>query len=214
MKGLILNNFYTLQDHMKLSMGIAIVMVIAFLIMGKPELMDAIVAGQILVFSMNIASSLQIDEKSKWDKMEITLPIRRCTVIKAKYIAFFLLVGIGVIVSLMTPMIAYIAGMEINLNDMVNGYSLGISICIGTLAIVYPAILIFGADKSETMLIIGAFVTVGLRFVVWILMNVIKGGLTINFNSSEVGVVALVVNILLFFVSYKISESIHARKNF
>lgn len=77
MQGLLLNNFYSMQNNIKTSFGIALCLLFVSFVAGDTSVLNAVIAAQIMVFPVNVGASLQIDEASKWSRIEITLPIKK-----------------------------------------------------------------------------------------------------------------------------------------
>lgn len=62
------------------------------------------------------------------------------------------------------------------------------------------------------MVSISAGLSVGLRFLVWMLLNLYMDD--VNYNGPETGYATLLLAVLLFAVSYLISVRIHRNKEF
>lgn len=212
MKGLILNNFYSMEDNIKLSFTLSILISSVSLIISDTKIISILVAAQIFIVLGNISSSLQMDEKSKWNKMEITMPVKRKTIIEAKYISFLLLIVLGSLFSLMTITVSLIRQIGLSGTEILNGYSFGLSLSLSTIAILYPVILKFGSNKSESVFILASVLSIVIRFLVWKGLRLVIND--VNFNGIEVGISNMLVSIIMFFISYFISVKVHTIKNF
>lgn len=149
MRGLLLNNLYSLQYNIRLSLGISLFLALISFAGVEHSALNAIIAAQIMVFVVTIGASLQADEASKWNRFEITLPVRRRTVIHAKYLSFLLLILMGTAASLVTMAIIYVKGADISGWSLSAGYTFGLSLSLSLLAIYYPVILKFGIEKAS-----------------------------------------------------------------
>ncbi|KHL93025.1 hypothetical protein QW71_26090 [Paenibacillus sp. IHB B 3415] len=212
MRGLLLNNYYSLQNNIKTSLGIALALLLVSFVAADHSVMNSIVAAQILIFSVSIGSSLQMDEASKWSKLEITMPIQRKTVINAKYLSFILLILTGSAVSIVTPALTYVRGIDTTHFNLSTGFTFGLSLSISTISIYYPVILKFGVEKSEMMIMVSAALSVAIRFLVWMLLGLLWK--PVNFNGAETGYVSLIVAVVIFAVSYLLAVRIHRNKEF
>lgn len=212
MRGLILNNFYSMEDTIKLSFIIAVFSAILSLGINSPNILSAIISCQFFMIIGNISASLQVDESSKWNKMEITLPVTRGDIITAKYISFIGLLLLGALFGLITLVITFIKGVPLSISAILGGYTFGLSATITTIAILYPLILKFGAKKSETMLFASAGAAIGICLSVRVILNLLIKG--VNFNSTQAGIVTTILSLLIFILSYFISVNIHRKKNF
>jgi hypothetical protein len=212
MRGLVVNNLYTSRDNIKLSLIIALLLAFVPLFVKENSIISIVIAMQTFVLVSNMSVSLKMDEASKWNKFEITLPVARNTLISAKYISFILLILIGVAASLVTVALQAIRG-KIDFNTLILGYNFGLQLSLSTVAIVYPLILKLGAEKSDTLLFMAIGLSVGLRFMVWYLLYLSDE--TITFRTSPVvGNISLAISLALFILSYFISAAIHRYKEF
>ncbi|AIQ52503.1 ABC-2 transporter permease [Paenibacillus sp. FSL R7-0331] len=213
MKGLLLNNFYSMQSNLKVSLGISLCLLLVSLFSSDITALNAVIAGQIMVFSVSIGASQQVDEAANWNRMEITLPVKRSTVIHAKYLSFIMLMVMGLAVSLCTPLLNMFKAAEpAGYMQLWSGYTFGLSLSISTISLCFPAILKFGVEKNEMMLFLSAGISVGLRIGVWALMNL--SGESVNFNGSEVGAGFLMLSLVMFAVSYLVAVRIQQNKEF
>ncbi len=212
MRGLVVNNLYTSRDNIKLSLIIALLLAFVPLFVKETSIISIVIAMQTFVLVSNMSVSLKMDEASKWNKFEITLPVARNTLISAKYISFILLILIGVAASLVTAAFQAMRG-KIDFNTLILGYNFGLQLSLSTVAIVYPLILKLGAEKSDTLLFTAIGLSVGLRFLVWYLLYLSDE--TITFRTSPVvGNISLAISLALFILSYFISAAIHRHKEF
>lgn len=211
MKGLVINNFYSMQDNIKLSAGIALAVVIIPLLATDPKILSMIIAVQTFVFASNIGTSLQMDETSKWNKWELTLPVTRTAIINAKYLSFILLIVMGLASSLVTLLLHGSLG-RLDAAALVHGYLFGLQLAITTVAIVYPLILKLGAEKSDVLLLTGAGLSIGIKMAIWYLLYLFNDA--ISFNSVTVGIASTLVAVLMFAVSYGVSARIQRNKEF
>lgn len=211
MNGLVANNFYSMQDNIKLSLMISLPISIVPLLIGDPGMIPMIIAIQTFIFASNTGTSLKMDESSKWNRFEITLPVTRNSIIGAKYISFLMLIAMGVAVSLVTVTLQSLWG-EPSAELLFTGYSFGLQLALTTIAIVYPLILKIGAEKSDTLLFVAAGAAVGLRFLIWYLLYLSDE--TIHFKSTIVDQVSLGLAIAMFILSYAVSVVIYRKKEF
>ncbi|MEG2338868.1 MAG: ABC-2 transporter permease, partial [Clostridium sp.] len=164
MKGLIINNFYSVGSTLKWTIGISVFINIAVMVgaVVYPTMIDilpALMLAQIGAFVGLIGTALQKDSTSKWSKFERTLPVRVCDIIKARYISFLIFSAIGVGLATITVVVMSIVSMEsMNFERVGYGYGFGITFALLVPAIMYPLILRFGADKSEILLMVSVLV--------------------------------------------------------
>lgn len=110
MKGLIRNNFYSMESNLIISFIMATALVFMPLFIKNIMIYPVIIAVQIFLFVVNTGTALHADNVAKWDKFELTLPIKRCMIIGAKYITFMLLILLGLVMGLCTTICIYFLG--------------------------------------------------------------------------------------------------------
>ncbi|OWA34018.1 hypothetical protein B9G55_16920 [Saccharibacillus sp. O16] len=212
MNGLVANNFYSMQENIKLSLLISLPIALVPFLLGDASLIPMVIAIQTFIFASNTGTSLKMDESSKWNKFELTLPVTRGSIIGAKYLSFLLLILLGITTSLTTVMVQKITGGELPQQFLLSGYSFGLQLAFCSIAIVYPLILKIGAEKSDTLLFAAAGIAVGLRFLIWYLLYLADD--TIAFRSPAVDLVSLASALILFAASYAVSLRIYRSKEF
>ncbi|TCK90525.1 ABC-2 family transporter [Natranaerovirga hydrolytica] len=212
MKGLLLNNFYSMSSNIKLSIIVAIAMVFFPAIGGRMDLLPVAIGIQIFTFVANTGTSLQADETSKWSKFELTLPIKRKTIINAKYISFILLILMGILFSIMTPWFFYLTNGELSKDLVRYGYSFGLVLAIASTALMYPLTLKIGVEKSELIMFLSAGLSIGLMLLIAFVLSDLTNGM--NLRDPLVGIVSVMVSLVLFIISYGVSLIIHKNKEF
>lgn len=212
MKGLIRNNFYSMESNMKMAFVIAVLLALTPLLVKNPVFLPMIIAIQIFVFVANTGTSLHADETAKWNKYEITLPIKRSTVIGAKYVTFAILISCGLLMSVITFAFAGVSELVLNMNTIIWGYEYGIILAMTTTALMYPMMLKFGTEKSELIMLVSVGMVVGMMLFVAMILSGVTNGM--NMRHPLVGAVSVVVSVLLFIGSYFVSLWIQSKKEF
>lgn len=77
MKGLIRNNFYSMESNMGISFLIAACLAATPLLLPDSNFIPRIISIQIFIFIVNTGTSLHADTVAKWNKYELTLPVGR-----------------------------------------------------------------------------------------------------------------------------------------
>lgn len=212
MKGLIRNNFYSMESNMKMAFVIAVLLALTPLLVKNPVFLPMIIAIQIFVFVANTGTSLHADETAKWNKYEITLPIKRSTVIGAKYVTFAILIFCGLLMSVITFAFAGVSELVLNMNTIIWGYEYGVILAMTTTALMYPMMLKFGTEKSELIMLVSVGMVVGMMLFVAMILSGVTNGM--NMRHPLVGAVSVVVSVLLFIGSYFVSLWIQSKKEF
>ncbi len=215
MKGLIRNNFYMVSGSLK-AMVVFSAVALVCIIIGEMNgsigtmIISAVIGSQLGGFGALAGTAIQQDATSKWNRFELTLPIKRTDVIKAKYVSFLLFVLIGLVLAIISTI------LHIAITDVVNferiGYSFtfGLAFALSIPTFMIPLILIFGADKNEVIL----FAAVGLGFALFFGSSMLIAYiLPIEHNSNLIfrgGY--LLLSVILYAVSYLVSVIIYNKK--
>lgn len=212
MKGLIRNNLYSMASNIVLAFVLSAFLAVSALLIKNPAAVPYMVSIQILLFVVNIAASLRADEISKWSKYEITLPVKRNTIVLAKYLSILLLLVFGVLMGIVTVLLVYISEDSIKLPILLRGFEYGLTLSFFSIAVLYPLVLKLGTEKSELILILSTFGAIGMQLLTAACLSKLTGGM--NMRHPFVEAVSTFIAIIAFFVSYFVSVKIHKNKEF
>lgn len=215
MKGLIRHNIYSLAEKMKLTIIINIIITIAFAVVGifnnfVYSWAAVVVLLQIAVYSVQAVSTLQTDANSQWNRFEITMPVRRKDIVGARYIGFILCGIVGIITALLTIGVLYFAQTNINYERVFFSFTFGVVLLLIVPAFTHPLLLIFGIDKSETMLMI----SIAAATVLYVGSSVVFNLILPDLSSSNLVFRGLIILIsgILFAISYIISRQLYQKR--
>ncbi len=159
MKGLIRNNFYTVEGSLKSTLLLSIIAAIVLAIVTRVisdsgNLFSMIISGNLGAFGALTMTVIQKDAVSKWNKFELTMPVRRRDVITARYIASMLYVLIGTIMAVVSVLVFYLATGALNLERMSYGFVFGWGFALSMPTFMIPLVLILGTDKIEPIMVV------------------------------------------------------------
>lgn len=216
MKGLIRNNFYSMEDSLKLTSAINIMMAIGVSVLGifnsfARSWIAIVILLQMGSYAVQVASTLQKDVSSQWNKFEITMPVRRKDVVKAKYICFILNGVLGIAAALLTVIISQLLQIDINVEKVFLSITFGIVIIFALPALMYPLLLIFGVNKTEMVLSISV-ILISILFVgSSVIFNYIMPDLSV-YSNLVFRCSIIVISIILFIISYMFSVISYKKK--
>lgn len=210
MKGLIRNNFYSMESNIKISFVIALFLSFVSLFMKQSAVIQIIISIQLFVFIANVGTSLHADVVSKWDKFERTLPVKYNEIIKAKYISFVILFLFGIIMGGVTTAFTCITSGFTNIQSVLYGYSFGLTLSATTVGIMYPLMLKIGTEKNELIMILSAIASIGMMVLLAAILSPLTGEM--NMKHSLVGSVSILIALTIFISSYFISTKIFQSK--
>ena len=211
MKGLIRNNFYSMESNMGISFLIAAFLAATPLLLPDSNFIPRIISIQIFIFIVNTGTSLHADTVAKWNKYELTLPVERKEAILAKYISIAILILLGVLMGGITLIVSSAAGISLESSAVLSGYTYGLTLSAISVGIMYPLMLKFGTDKNELIMILSAFAAVGMLLAAFALSPWTEG---MNMHHPFVALIYTLTALVIFIASYFISVEIYQRKEF
>ena len=212
MNGLIRNNFYSMEGNLKLSFLMAAALVFSPLIINNAAVYPMIIAVQVFLFVANTGTALHADEVAKWNKFEITLPVKRSAIIGAKYITFAILILCGLAIGFCTAICISLSGQTWNSSSILWGYEYGLGLSLISISLMYPIILKIGTEKNELALLLSAFAAVALMCLIAAALSPLTGEM--NLQHPLVGMISIPAALLMFLISFAVSVKIHKNKEF
>lgn len=212
MKGLIRNNFYSMESNVKISFIIALFLSVVAFFVEHSSFIQMIIAMQVFVFIVNVGTSLHADVVSKWNKFEVTLPVTYNDIIKAKYISFAILFLFGVVMGSITAISVCVTSGFSNIPSVLYGYEFGFTLAATTAGIMYPLMLKIGTEKNELIMILSGIASIGLLVFISAILTPLTGEM--NMKHSLVGIVSTISSLAIFIISYFVSVRIYRHKEF
>ncbi|MDO5400550.1 MAG: ABC-2 transporter permease [Eubacteriales bacterium] len=212
MKGLIRNNFYSMESNVKISFTIALFLSVAAFFVKQSAFIQMIIGAQVFIFIVNVGTSLHADVVSKWNKFELTLPVKYNDIIKAKYISFVMLILFGIVMGSITAISVYVTSGLSNIQSVLYGYEFGFTLAATTAGIMYPLMLKFGTEKNELIMILSVISSIGLLVLAAAILTPLTGEM--NMKHPLVGMVSTMAALGIFIGSYFISIKIYQSKEF
>lgn len=212
MKGLIRNNFYSMESNVKISFIIALFLSVVAFFVKHSAFIQMIIAMQVFIFIVNVGTSLHADVVSKWNRFELTLPVKHNDIIKAKYISFAMLFLLGVVMGSITAISVCVTSGLTNMPSVLYGYEFGLTLAATTAGIMYPLMLKIGTEKNELIMILSGIASIGLLVLISAILTPLTGEM--NMKHSLVGIVSTIVALTIFVISYFVSTRIYRQKEF
>lgn len=212
MKGLVRNNFYSLGSNLQLSFIVATFLMFVPIVIGVEIVIPMVLAVQSFIFIANSGSALNVDVTSKWSNFEITLPVKRSDIVKARYISFSVLLLCGLLFSTITSILAVFIFQTINSNIFVSGIVFGMSLSLITAALMYPIMLKVGTEKNEIIIFICAGVAVGIYMLIAFMVSPFANDTVAMLEKPLVNIVCIITAVVLFGASYFVSLAMYKRK--
>ncbi|HEY4624167.1 MAG TPA: ABC-2 transporter permease, partial [Solibacillus sp.] len=208
MMSLVLKDLLNLQSYLKT----IIVFVVFYSMLSFTMDEVSFVAGMLIVlFAMIPIASFTYDKQAKWDVFGQTLPVTRKQMVQSKYVIALIFIVIGLVLSfIITAIATFIKESSVEVVELIAANSMVASVGIILLAIMLPLIYKFGVEKSRIMLMAISSIPI----IALLLLS--KLGFTVpsNIDWQKVASIIPVVALLLFGISFFISNKIYARKDF
>lgn len=208
MMSLVLKDLLNLQSYLKT----IIVFVVFYSMLSFTMDEVSFVAGMLIVlFAMIPIASFTYDKQAKWDVFGQTLPVTRKQMVQSKYVIALIFIVIGLVLSfIITGIATFIKESSVEVVELIAANSMVASVGIILLGIMLPLIYKFGVEKSRIMLLAISSIPI----IASLLLS--KLGFTVpsNIDWQTVASIIPVVALLLFGISFFISNKIYARKDF
>ena len=212
MKGLLRNNFYGIVENVKIVIAVVMIFGIVLLITGEATLLPAFSLIAPPIIAVLMISCLRKESASKWEKYKLTLPIRRKSIIESQYIShtiWSIAVFMAFTVIIHGDQYFYY-GFRDAITLVLGGGIL--AILIG--AISYPLYYLWGAEKTEVILVIGVIGSIGIVFILTMLVNTFSDGNVSDTLYYISLVIVTAVTIIAYVSSYFISKFIFQKREY
>jgi|SRR5690625_1252853 len=215
MKGLLLNQYYSVFTSLRNYLFLGVI-IAAILIFSQNEFMQSF--AQILITIFMVTPALEVlkhESKSGWNKFVLTLPIKRSNVVQSHFLFFIMTMISGILITIaMFALADLVLGETLTFQTILgimNGG--GIALLLGIVA--YPLTYLWGAEKADTVLMLGVMVAVGLFLLVnWLYIEFIEDAFQ-GLNHELVFTAGFcVTTLVLYIISYRITIQVYKRKEF
>ncbi|MDD2568897.1 MAG: ABC-2 transporter permease [Clostridia bacterium] len=164
-----------------------------------------------ILFAIMAITSMSYDELAKWNIYALSMPISRKELVLGKYLLAFILVCLGVAISLIIAVIPVFMGNKADLLMLMLTVLTSGSVALIMLTILLPLVYKFGIEKSRIILFI-------VLFIPSILLAILaQTGLIMPNKATDLLIITLlqilpIVALVLFVASYFISVAIFNNK--
>lgn len=206
MKGLIIKDFFVLKKQAKVLLAL-LVFYLVYAVAIKDISMLAMIT---LLCVMLPITTMAYDEKNKWDKFVLSMPIPRNTLVLSKYLFGIMLDLAGIIIVALISMLMIYFSNETKITEVLVMSVVFGAVGLAFLAIMLPILFKFGVEKGRIlmMLVIFAPIILGMVFPKLGIAPPSEQTLKLLAYSAP----ALIMLVLL--ISIKISIAIYNKKEF
>ena len=169
MKGLLIKDILGLRRYFFSFAVICLAFLILSVLMKTAMFVSSILAVLFLMMPLTVFS---YDESAKWDAYGLTLPVSRKQIVLSRYVLTLLMLAVGALIgAVFTYGITLLPGVEETSQGMLEVIPVICGMGLIILAVVFPLIYKFGAEKGR-YLMIAVFL---LLMIVTLLFNQISG---------------------------------------
>ncbi len=218
MKGLLRNNFYTIEATLKASLAVSAILFLIgiFIATQAPDMLSGVSSISIGTFGSfsGIPYTLAYsNHTSKWNKFELTTPVSKRDVIKSRYIIFsmFALTAIAIVTAILITLYTIIGRYDTE--NFLYSLTYGCSFFMILTSIVHPLVLAVGVDKGQGMFMISIVATLIIISGVLFLSHILEIFITFIDQNWIFIILILTVSVIAFIASYFISAKIYAKKD-
>lgn len=224
MKGLLIKDFQLIMRNAKMFI-VFLFVVLLIMSSGNTEVVGFVVGYLTVLFGMMVLGTISYDDYEHGNSYLMTLPIRRKTYVKEKYLFAGIMAVIGWLLAiLITVIMCAVMQVSVNYQEVFIQSGIILGGMLITISIMIPIQLKFGADNSR-MVILGFVAVVILcgLFTKWLcgfygvdLMRMINQAVN-SLMSIGVWFVVLLILVVVFgmiLITYQISKKIMKNKEF
>ncbi|SHN75554.1 ABC-2 transporter permease [Desulfitobacterium chlororespirans] len=151
MKGLIIKDIFALRQQGKIFLALLMFYAVYSVVYENLSMLAAMIVLLCVILPI---TTMAYDEKSKWDKYALSMPIQRKTIVCSKYLLAIIAEFLAVItVSIIGGIIVFFTG-EIAIGEMIiMTLALG-GVGLFSLALILPLLFKFGVEKSRLIMLL------------------------------------------------------------
>lgn len=216
MPGLIRNHYYKIVSNLKILLIFIFLTGVSILIFSGGEEMPlfAFLCLSVIGFPFISSIGLRRNNNSKWNQYILSLPVKRCEIVKS----VFATQGITILIGSMLSVILFLTSFVVygfafyRYVDVVLLFSSTIGISLIMNAIFLPISYFDSNDRTEAMSIISLIISVALMVGLIAVINIlIKKPTDMQLMIFAIG--NLVLSIAAFLISYFLAVSIYSKKD-
>ena len=216
MKGLIKNHYYKIVSNLKILLIFILLVGISILIFGGRNEVPLFAFLCITVIGFPFISSIGLRKNSggKWNQYILSLPVKRCEIIKSVFMTQLITIVIGSILSMGLFLSSFsLHGFAFyRYVDVLLLFSSAIGIILIMNAIFLPISYLDSNDRAEAISIISLLISIaimiGLIAVINILLEKPSDAQLIIF-----GIGSLILSSILFLLSYLLTVRIYSKQD-
>ncbi|MDD4088350.1 MAG: ABC-2 transporter permease [Tissierellia bacterium] len=203
MTGLILKDLINLKKQAR----VYLILVLFYLVLGiANENSDMFSTMMIVVSAIIPITAMSYDERSKWDRYALTMPLSRKSMVASKYILGLIFLVASFILSMLFN--SFFSNISLMENVMTCLATLSIGMVI--MSVIFPLIFKFGVEKGRIFMMIVLFAPTALI----LLLSKLEISMPDEETIKSLLYLSPIVAAVIFIASIYISMSIYNKKEF
>ncbi|HBC31969.1 MAG TPA: ABC-2 transporter permease [Clostridiales bacterium] len=203
MTGLILKDLINLKKQAR----VYLILVLFYLVLGiANESSDMFSTMMIVVSAIIPITAMSYDERSKWDRYALTMPLSRKSMVASKYILGLIFLVASFILSMLFN--SFFSNISLMENVMTCLATLSIGMVI--MSVIFPLIFKFGVEKGRIFMMIVLFAPTALI----LLLSKLEISMPDEETIKSLLYLSPIVAAVIFIASIYISMSIYNKKEF
>lgn len=203
MTGLILKDLLNLKKQAK----VYLILVIFYFVLAIFNENSSMFSSMMTMIAVMIPlTAMSYDERSKWDRYALTMPISRKVIVASRYLLGMIFIAAAFVLSVLVNMVfSKMYSIESILISLAS-LSAGITV----MSVIFPLLFKYGVEKGRILMMLVLFTPIA------ILMMVSKLGLSMPDEETIKSFIFLspIIALMLLLVSIYISLSIYRKKEF
>lgn len=211
MRGLILDSMYKTMDSMKLLIGFLCIAGIGIIgLIDSQGIVQIFIA--VIFFSMSSGSLSMVrqDIKSGWYKYEVSLPVRRETIVESKFWMYLFWLFISIILAVLFVVLTILFRgyiyFDLGMQDILTLFFVCISYSLAVGAFFYLGLYIAGWDKSGAIEIMSVIASAGSIYALAYLLNLA------DVSRDGGRIIILAASSFIFIMSLILSKKLYSKK--
>ena len=203
MAGLILKDILNLKKQAK----VYLILVIFYFAIGVVNENSSMFSSMMTMVAVMIPiTAMSYDERSKWDRYALTMPISRASIVVSRYLLGVIFLIIAYVLSILVNMV--FSRLYTTENILINIASLSAGITI--MSAIFPILFKFGVEKGRILMMLVLFVPIAFVAIAS------KLGISMPDDETIKSFIYLspIIAAVIFLVSIYISLSIYKKKEF
>lgn len=201
MKSLIIKDFLNVKGQLKVY-GLLLIFYSVFSFATKAT--DVIGAMFIMLSVLIVINTLSYDDKVKWDKYSLTMPISRSNIVLGKYTFGLILLTIAFLLSLGISTFTSLAINSTNSTNLVIANLAMLAIGIIFMSLILPILFKFGVEKGRMLMMLVLLIPVCIAMIFQMLGIEFPQNTDLDYLIYVIPVVVIVILVLSIVLSVKI----------